>query len=56
MKTYSVHLVYTVIKEANLEIQAESEEEALEKAEALAPFRDEETERNLDSSDVEEME
>jgi len=39
MKRYSVRLEYLVEQHAVVEIEAENEEEALEKAEEIAPFQ-----------------
>lgn len=53
---YSVRLNYIVEQHACVEVQAESEEDAIEQADAVAPSQCEEVSRSLESSEVQEIE
>ncbi len=53
---YSVKLSYLVEQSATVEVEAESVEEAIEQADNVAPFQCEEVSRDLQDSEVEEIE
>ena len=50
---YLVKLEYLVEQSAAVEVEADSEEEAIEKADELGPTQCEEVSRNLESSEAE---
>lgn len=52
---YRVMLSYIVEQSACIEVEAESEEEAIEKADQLAPMQSKEVNRNLKSLEVEKI-
>lgn len=53
---YSVRLSYIVEQSALVEVEADSEEEAIEKADELAPAQCSEDNRTLETSEAEEIE
>ncbi len=53
---YSVRLNYIVEQTALIEVHADSEEDAIEQADNIAPRWCEEVSRNLEDSEVEEIE
>lgn len=52
---YRVTLNYLVEQSATVEVEADNEEEAIEKADEIAPFECSEDNRNLESTEVEEI-
>ena len=50
---YSVRLNYIIEQSAVIEVEADNEEEAIQKADEIAPFQCEEVSRNLEDSEVE---
>ncbi len=53
---YSVTLNYIVEQSATIDVEAESEEQAIEQADAVAPMQCEEVSRSLEYYEVEEIE
>ena len=53
---YNVTLNYLVEQSATIEVEADSEEEAIQKADEIAPMHCEEVSRDLQDSQAEEKE